>query len=188
MEGILHLRYIPTLDYVQVNVSNDGRLQPVDPASVEVVQQAVVPVEELEKNDPVVGHARWRRVDDLAEAIRDGLVLPVERDGLTWQDLFGRLELVAQPLLDTGWRFTDQDHEESSQGDVVFGMLQRPGRFLIIEHYANGWTVFFPEDDRDPDDEDDEDVQDVEDVEPIEFPPELSVDQLAEEYRGLGWL
>ena len=71
--GILHLRFIPSLNYVQVNVVLDsGRSVSVDPQSVGVVEAGVVPVEELEANDPVVSDPGWRRVIDLDGATSRG--------------------------------------------------------------------------------------------------------------------
>jgi hypothetical protein len=178
VEGILHLRYIPGLDYVQVNVNVDGRLVPVDPASVDVVRRRAVPIGRLEADDPTVSVDGWRRVDDLDDAIVEGLVQLVARDGLTWDDLWERLRRVRQPLLDAGWQVLDEDHEEG-RDECVFGALGRDGQYLVIEHFPDGWTRYWPAD---------ENFLSDEDTEPIEFAPDLSTDELRTRYQDLGWL
>ena len=138
--GILHLRFIPSRNYVQVNVVLDsGRSVTVDPASVEVVEAGVVPVEELEAGDPVGGDPGWRRVVDLDEAMNEGLVRAVIRDGLSWDDLFERMRRVLQPLVDAGWEASGEETDES-EDECVVCCLQRGEDRLSVDHYPDGWT------------------------------------------------
>ena len=174
--GILHLRYIATLDYVQVNVNLDGRLVPVDPASVEVLDTAVVPVRTLERGDPMVRVVGWRRIVSLADAIEAGLVNPVERDGLTWDDLRTRMMRTAQPLIDVGWTLIDEQRAYGND-ECVFGALQRGADYLVIEHYPDGWTLYWPAD---------ENFDSPEDIEPMEVPPDLAAEELRDAYLRLG--
>ncbi len=176
--GILRLRHIAGLDYVQVYVILDGGSVAVDPASVEVLEASVVPVRTLERGDPMVRHVGWRRISSLADAIEEGLVHPVERDGLTWEDLRTRMMRSAQPLIDVGWTLIDEQRAYG-RDECVFGALKRGADYLVIEHYPDGWTRYWPAD---------ENFDSPEDLEPMDVPPDLAADELRDEYRRLGLL
>lgn len=138
--GILHLRFIPSLNYAQVNVVLDsGRSVSVDPQSVGVVEAGVASVDELEAGDPVRADTGWRRVVDLDEATAEGLVRPVVRDGLSWADLFERMRRVLQPLVDAGWEVSGEETDET-EDECVVCCLQRGEDRLSVDHYPDGWT------------------------------------------------
>lgn len=100
--GVLHLRHVPSLDYVQVNVDS-GRLHDVDPRSIEVLRPQVVSIAKLEEGDPIKDVPGWRRIVDLGQAIAEGLVADVrERDHGTWANMFAELDRTVAPLLGAG--------------------------------------------------------------------------------------
>ncbi len=147
VEGILHLRYIPAREYVQVRVVNDEGGYFVDPASVMVIHREVVPVAELEASDPVVHERGWRRVTDLDEARRQGLVHEVVRQGGTWKDMFDRLRHAIAPLLDAGWTVIDENRDQSStHGDSVLYVLQRADTVMELDLYDDGDVMLLPYD------------------------------------------
>jgi hypothetical protein len=150
VEGILHIRYVPLLQYAQVNVIVDGRLRSVRPESIEVIRRGEVPVRELEAPDPVVGDDGWRRIVDIDQARDEGLLLSqTERTGETWDDLFAALHERVLPLLDAGWILTGTEQEESAEfGDSVFYGLQRGTTVLNIEYYEHGQLVAYPVEER----------------------------------------
>jgi hypothetical protein len=153
VEGVLHLRYIPACDYVQVRVYTGAAGFAVDPASIEVIRREEVSIEELEATDPVVGEPGWRRIDSLEEAMGEGLILPVVRAGGSWQDLFDRLHRTIEPLLQAGWIVFDEDRDTSSEyGDSVSYMLERDAAAMQLEMFADGVLVYYPLD-NEPDDE-----------------------------------
>lgn len=142
----MHIRHVPLLQYAQVNVIVDGRLRSVRPDSIEVIRRGEVPVAELEAPDPVVGDDGWRRIVDIDQARREGL-LPreIERVGGTWDDLFAALRERILPLLDAGWILTGTEQEESAEfGDSVFYDLQRGTTLLNIEYFEHGQLVAYP--------------------------------------------
>ncbi len=145
VEGVLHLRYIPARDYVQVRVLNDVGGFLVDPASVEVIHRAVVTVGELEDSDPVRGEPGWRRVTDLDQACRDGLVHDVVRQGGSWTDMFERLRHMIGPLLEAGWAIIDEDRETSANyGDSVSYVLERSDDVMQLELYEDDAIMLWP--------------------------------------------
>jgi len=145
VEGVLHLRHIPAKDYVQVRLINDDGGFFVDPSSVEVIERSVVPVEELERSDPVVGEPGWRRMTDLDAVRRDGLVHEVVRGGGTWSDLFARLEQMIAPLLQAGWSVVDRNQDQSAEfGDSVFCTIQRGATYTQFEMYEDGELMLWP--------------------------------------------
>jgi hypothetical protein len=176
--GILQLRYVPSLDYVQVLVRDGDRVVSVDPDSVEVIERHVVPVERLEHGDPLVGSPGWRRLDDLDDAVRQGLVQPVVRDGLTWGDLRERMRSVVRPLVDAGWVVVEEGTEEVEQ-DCVVCVLRRGVRHLSVDHYADGWT--FPT-------VDDGKFHAIADEDSIQIGPDSSEDEIKSLYRETGWI
>lgn len=145
--GILNLRFVPSTDCVHVDVIlEDSRSVSVDPASIEVISGGVVPIGELEVGDPVVADPGWRRVSDLHEAVGDGLVREVIRDGLSWDDLFERMRRVLQPLVDAGWEMSEEATDEANE-DCVVCCVQRGDDRLDVDHYPDGWTHFWITDD-----------------------------------------
>ena len=150
VEGILHLRYVPSLRYVQVNVIADGGLRNVRHDSIEVVRPGEVPVGELEASDPLVGDEGWRRILDMDQARAEGL-LPqqVERLGGTWDDMFAAMHERVVPLLDAGWLLTGREHEESwEHGNSVFYDVERGTTHLNLEYYEHGQFVAYPNEER----------------------------------------
>lgn len=153
VEGVLHLRYIPARDYVQVRVYTPDAGFAVDPASIEVLRRGEVSIEELEATDPVVRAPGWRRIEGLDDAMGEGLILSVVRTGGSWQDLFDRLHSAIEPLLQAGWTTFDQDRDTSSEyGDSVSYMLERDAAAMQLEMYEDGVLVHYPLD-NEPDDE-----------------------------------
>lgn len=158
LEGILHIRHVPTLEYAQVNVIVDGRDRSAIPDSIEVLRSAAVPVAELEAADPLVGEDGWRRIIDLDQARSEGLLTPdVERVGGTWDDLFSNLHERVLPLLNAGWTLTGPDRDESWEyGDSVFYDLERNGTILNVEYYEHGQLVVYPVAEQVPDEDESE--------------------------------
>jgi hypothetical protein len=140
IEGALHLRYVPSLDYVQVNVNRDGRLYGVHASSIEVLRPGAVPVADLEANDPVRHDPGWRSVTDLDQARAEGLIRePNVRTG-TWTDMFAVLDRAVAPLLDAGWRIVDTYQDpDSKYGDVVAYDLERGDDLIEVDCGENGW-------------------------------------------------
>ena len=76
VEGVLRLRLVPSLDYVQVHVIGPpGYFWSVDPASVEVIEPEVAFVPDDELEDPLRKQPGWRRITDLHAAMAEGLSL-----------------------------------------------------------------------------------------------------------------
>ena len=141
VEGVLQIRYVPSLDYAQVLVLGyDGRSYDVEPDSVEVLRPAAVPVEELEKDAWLRSDPRWRRIADLDQARAEGLVQTTRaRTGGTWADMLHRLDAVVAPLLPAGWRVVEDYTEESWEyGDSVAYDLQRADERIEVELYEDG--------------------------------------------------
>jgi hypothetical protein len=154
VEGVLHLRYVPSLRYVQVHVIVDDGQCDVRHDSIRVLRRGAVPVEELEAEDPLVGDEGWRRILDVDQARADG-VLPrqVERLGGSWDDLFAAMHERVVPLLDAGWLLTGREEEGSSEyGDSVFYDLERGATHLQIEYYEHGQLVAYPNEPRSEED------------------------------------
>ena len=146
IEGVLHLRHVPSLDYVQVNVVAAGRIHAVDPDSVEVLKPQYLSVEELEASDPLTDEPGWRRVVDLDVARVEGLVqAAVARQGGTWADLLATLTTLVSTLHEAGWQTVRQHSEESGEhGDSVLVDLERSGVSIEIEFYEHGTLVGYP--------------------------------------------
>jgi hypothetical protein len=147
VEGILHLRFVPTLGYVQVNVITDGGMYAVDPDSIEVLRSGAVAIAELEDGDPLTSDAGWRRIVDLDKARGEDLVSPTRiREGGTWEDMFASLDQIVAPLLHAGWRNVKEWSEESwEHGDSVAYDFERAATGIEIELYEEGrivaWSV-----------------------------------------------
>lgn len=145
VEGVLHLRFIPALNYVQVVVLQDHGAFNVDPGSIEILQTSVGKVEDIERNDPLRGQVGWRPMGSLEEAQAEGLV-PVARayGGVTWSDLFARGDQLVQSLLESGWIVTER-YAETSYGDPqsVLYSLQRSGEMIDVERYEDDVVVAY---------------------------------------------
>lgn len=139
LEGILYIRYVPILDYVQVAVIEDGHLYDADPETIEVLRRAAVSVETLVRDDPLRSTRGWRQVDTLDQARAQGLVLPpISRDGVPWADLLKELDSRVAPLLAAGWKITEHDQDESfNYGDSVSYRLERGALAILIEYHQS---------------------------------------------------
>lgn len=131
VEGVLFVRYIPGLNYVQVHVAG----HPVEPDSVEVVTPRFMPPEEVHSTDPMMAEPGRRSIDDLDQARAEGLLPPIRvREGGTWSDMWQRLDRVVAPLLDAGWRREGWNEEDSWEyGDSVSYELERAGEQIELE-------------------------------------------------------
>ncbi len=145
VEGVLHLRFVPALNYVQVIVLNDDGAYNVDPDSIEILQASVAKAKDIERNDPLRGELGWRPMGSLEEAQAKGLV-PVARayGGATWSDLFARGDQLVQSLLESGWVVTER-YAETSYGDPqsVMYSLQRNGEMIDVERYEDDVVVAY---------------------------------------------
>lgn len=184
LEGLLHIRLVPSLGYAQVNVLVDGHPRAVIPESIQVLRGQAASLEELEATDPLVGEAGWRRVVNLEEARSEGLLPPpLERVGGTWDELLAMLHERALPLLEAGWTLTSTDREESWEfGDSVFYDLERDGLILNLEYYEHGQLVAYPVADSASEDEGPEQAE-----------PTFSIDDSTPEntpraFEANGWL
>jgi len=180
VEGILHLRYVPNLDYVQVNVQTDKGDAPIDPASVEVIQQSVVSPDSLDREDPLFDFPGWRAFHDLDQAITDELVLKErQRQGGTWQDLTNSLEALTQPLIDAGWQRGEYYKEDSWEfGDSVAYDFRRNETVISVEYFEDETLDVYPVIDN----------SNVDDPEPTE--PLFSAESQAElwaQFAQRGW-
>ena len=74
VEGLLDVRHVPALDYVQVEVLlPSGALRSVDPDTVVVLEEQRVPTERVQADDPLRGDEGWRPVASVTEARAAGL-------------------------------------------------------------------------------------------------------------------
>jgi hypothetical protein len=149
VEGVLHLRYVPMLHYVQVAVDVGDLSHAVDPVSVEVLTRGVVDPDFMDLRDPVFDTPGWHAEHDLEQAVAHGMVTAERvREGGSWQDLFDRLTEAVQPLVDAGWSRTGSFHRDSWEyGDDVSYMLQRGDTEIEIQYYEYGRFDVFPSDD-----------------------------------------
>jgi hypothetical protein len=185
VEGVLHIRHVPSLGYAQVNVIADGRLRSVLPDSIEVLRAAAVSVTELEASDPVVHDDGWRRIVDLEQARSEGLLSPVDRVGGTWDDLFAGLHERVLPLLNAGWALARTDRDESWEyGDSVVYDLERDGAILNIEYYDHGQLVAYPVEEHAQDDED----CDSDPAEPLFWIDDSTPESSRLAFEEQGWL
>ena len=146
---MLNLRYVPSLEYVQVTVETSHGSARVDPATVVVLRRQEVPVAELERGDPVVAQSGWRRASTLDEEMAAGFVRPAAvRAGGSWAEMFARLYELAAPLSDAGWKVVKEMREESREhGDSVMLELEKAGIVIELEYYEDGGLVAFPVED-----------------------------------------
>jgi hypothetical protein len=182
VEGVLHLRHVPSLGYVQVLV-HDTRLEDVNPDSIQVIRPAAMPIEELEGSDPLRNEPTWRRIESLDDARSADLLLPaIERVGGTWDDLFAGLRTAVSPLIEVGWKALKEHREESWEyGDSVSINLRRAGESLEIEYYADGQLAVHRNDAE-------QEVEDDDETEPILYLAEATPDSCREAFQGQGWL
>lgn len=186
VEGVLQLRHVPALDYVQVLVLGDERSWFVDPASIEVLESGLVDPAQLEADDPVRHDPGWRSHRDLAEAMAAGLVHAVpERRGGSWADLHEALAGIVAPLVKAAWTVeeTGQD-SEAGWGDSVHCDLSRNGQHIEVELIEDGgilgWAL--------PALTDEDFTDDGQPYRPLFDVPNASVSDAVEAYRAQGWL
>lgn len=132
VEGILQLRYVPALDYVQVLVDSASGTNFVDHRTVQVLERRARDPKSLESGDPLVEEPGWRRVRDLAEAERRGL-LPAVRDVAfpTWEALERELDRLVAPLLVCGWTLASRNEDPNAvDGNELLYTLFR-GQLVI---------------------------------------------------------
>jgi hypothetical protein len=144
--GVLRLRHVPSLNYVQVHVVTDDGFERVDPASVEVIEVGAFVVSNSDLEDPLKGDPGWRRITDLDAAISEGLVEPARlRQGGTWEDMEERLRNLASPLLESGWSVFDTDRNTSGEsGDSVHLILNREDTTIDLELYEDDYMTLWP--------------------------------------------
>lgn len=137
VEGILYLRFVPSLSYVQVQVLTSEAMFTVDPRTIEVIKPAVVTIEALEVEDPITKDPSWRRIEDLAQAAAgDGLLEAHDTTGGTWEEMFADLDAIVAPLVAAGWKIRDRLQEESSaHGDSVMCSLKRGRARIDVEYF-----------------------------------------------------
>jgi len=135
IEGILYLRYVPALAYVQVRVDGHN----VDPHSVIILRPGAISIESLEEGDPVVSDPAWRRIPDLDTARSERLLTDSEvREGGTWEDMFGRLDELVAPLIAASWQVqrSIQETEASWEyGESVIYVLARRNALAEVEMF-----------------------------------------------------
>lgn len=158
VEGVLRLRHIPSLDYVQVRVEEELGQWFVDPASVTVVRQGVAVVGDEEVVDLVRGDPGWRRITDLELATAEGLVSEARvRPGGSWTDMAARADGLVAALVEAGWRMYGHERDISERfGDSVSCMLTGP-REIQVELYEDGYVIVWALDSPSEDDEGDDD-------------------------------
>ncbi len=136
VEGILNLRFVPSLSYVQVEVHTSGGLFNVDPRTIKVIEPAVFTVEALEANDPITNDPSWRRIVDLAQAAEEDLLRLHDTTGGSWEEMFADLDAIVAPLVTDGWEVLDRLQEESSaHGDSVICSLSRGTAQIDVEYF-----------------------------------------------------
>jgi hypothetical protein len=179
VEGILYLRYVPSLDYVQVTLLDEsGRLDNVNPATVKVVEAGVVDIEQLEDGEPLIGDPGWRRVTDLDAAIAEGLVSLESSDEMSWDALLEQMRGVLKPLVDAGWEVVREETEQSEDDCVVCLLRRAPGQ-LSVDHYPDGWTLLWETDEEFSSDE----------VEPtVQLGPDDPVRVVHSIFEERGWI
>lgn len=184
VEGVLHIRHVPSLDYVEITVAADGRSCPVVPESVEVIQPGRAAAKDLEAGDPLPEAPGSRVIASLDEVARAGLLPETRvREGGSWDDLFDELARRAQALLDAGWRLVSTDRDVSREyGDSVFWDLEREGQTVELEYYEHGQLVAYPVSDSDDGNDDGEPT-------PAYFAiPDSTVDNSRAAFADQGWL
>jgi hypothetical protein len=134
VQGILNLRFVPSLSYVQVEVLTSEGLFDVDPRTIEVIEPAVATIEALEADDPITKDPSWRRIVNLAQAAEEDLLELHDITGGTWEEMFADLDAIVAPLVTDGWEILDRLQEESSaHGDSVMCSLKRGRTHIDVE-------------------------------------------------------
>ena len=185
VSGVLRLRHVPSLDYVQVHLQDEeGSWHRINPCSVTVVEAGVHVVPTRELDDPLVGEPGWRRVVDLDQAIAEGLVTPThDRRGGSWDEFAGRLLGLAAPLLDDGWVITDEERQDGDEfGDSVHLVLNRDENTIEIELYEDDYLVLWNVD------LDKYEREDWEPEEPLRTVDDATPASAISAFRDVGWL
>lgn len=184
VEGVLYLRYVPPVGYVQVWV---GKAR-VEPETVTVLRRGVVSAEELQRNDPLSKDPQWRRISDLATAARQGLLpRPTVRNGDSWEQLFALADELTAPLLHAGWTVTGRQTETgdaSDPGESVILLLARDGRQISIELFDQGRVDLWSEDEASHGADDGE----AEPAEPILTIGNATSESCVAGFKAAGWL
>lgn len=132
VEGILTIRYVALLNYIQVS----GGDRFVDAATVTVIQRDVATPDAMDPDDPLFTEPGWRPYHDIDEALATGLVpLPRTRRGGTWAEMSARLDEAIAPMLAAGWvELPDQrDHDyDGDAGDLLGCQLVRGDAHLEV--------------------------------------------------------
>lgn len=180
VEGILYLRFVPSLSYVQVEVLTSEAMFDVDPRTIEVIEPAVVTIEALEAKDPITQDPSWRRILDLAQAAEEGgLLESLDLTGGTWEEMFADLDAIVTPLVADGWEVLDRLQEESStHGDSVLCSLKRGRTAIDVEYFNDRWLQVWDGASSDPNNCDPP-LFEIEDATPT---------SAAEMFRTQGWL
>jgi hypothetical protein len=140
IEGVLQLRFVPSLNYVQVLVlRRGGGYDDVEPDSVEVLRRGAVSVEDIEAGEPLISEPGWRRIADLDQARAEGLLPRARvRAGGTWTDMRHRLDGVVAPLVQARQVFREYAEDSWEYGDSVAYDLQRGTERIEVELYEDG--------------------------------------------------
>lgn len=141
VEGCLHLRHVPSLDYVQVIVRGTHGEPSVDPLSIEIAEpQPPGTTTRDDDDDPFRAEPTWREIVDLDEAAVEGLIPPRRaRVGGSWEEMFLQLDGIVRPFVEARWEVIDSHREESSEfGDSVAYDLRRGADALELELYEDG--------------------------------------------------
>lgn len=164
VEGILILRLVETLNYVQVTVRSEDESVSVRPSSIEVLRPSDISVEHDEGQS------------DLAGATQAGLIKPEwTQPGGTWEEMTAALDSAVAALLGAGWAIVDTFAEVSSEhGDSVGYDLRRGDVTIEIEYYCDRDVVAWPAG-----------TNDEESSEPFWRVPG---GQVVDRYRSAGWL
>lgn len=185
IEGVLHLRLVPLLNYVQVNVieDGDGHVHSVNPDSIEVLRPGAVNIADLEA-DELIGDKGWRRIADLNQAHTEGLITRTRiRRGGSWDDMFERLQVLSSPLIGTGWKRFDSSLEDSWEyGDSVSNMLEREGTSIELEYYEQARLVAYSHE------LSDEEANGGEPTPPFFVLYEVTPESCREAFQDQGWL
>jgi len=133
--GVLRLRYVPLLDYVQAVVETPEGAQFVDPGSVRVVRLAFDVVQDDDLNEPLRDDPGWRRVVSLDAARADGLLRrPLVPAGLRAADIEERLRRITAPLVTVGWRVVEFNHWTDPDEVTSHCELERAGTAIEVAY------------------------------------------------------
>jgi hypothetical protein len=181
VEGELDLRYVQSLNYVQVHVLTDDGFVSVVPESIEVLRISGLSTEELAD--------RWT-VFDLDYAVAQGLVSPTQpRVGGSWADMVARLDWLVAPLLQDGWQIIEEMQEHVEFGQELVGyILEREGTKIDIELYDDGWIGAWDVADSDYDLNEDPPEPLIRDWWDIDDESDAGRLSLKDDFTAVGWL